>query len=129
MDWNKVLHWNQEESEDLRFVGYSYLKQGAYDIALTIFKALVAIHPKNPYDLQTLGAIYLQLGNSLESLYFLDRALALVPDHYPSLLNRAKVLFLLGRKSQAYLQSKELEKCIDPYIAKKAAALSATYGK
>lgn len=127
MDWKKILHWSKEELEDLRFVGYSYVKQGSYDVALPIFEALVVVLPKSAYDLQTLGALYLQIGNNLEALHYLDRALAVVPDHYPSLLNRAKALFALGYKKQAYTQAKELEKCIDPAVAKKAAALSFTY--
>lgn len=126
MDWKKLLQWSKTEIEDLRFLGYSYLKQGSYDIALKIFEALVVINPKQAYDLQILGAIYLEKGNSLEALHYLDKALSLVPDHYPTLLNRAKALFSLGYKKQAYLQSKELQNCIDPTVAKKAAALYKT---
>ncbi|MEM8628576.1 MAG: type III secretion chaperone [Chlamydiota bacterium] len=124
MDWKKLLHWSKEELDDLRFVGYSYVKEGNYEIALTIFQALVVISPKNTYDLQTMGALYLETGNNLEALHYLDRALALHQDHYPSLLNRAKALYALGYKQQAYVQSKALEACKDPYIAKKAVALA-----
>ncbi|MEL7431798.1 MAG: type III secretion chaperone [Chlamydiota bacterium] len=127
MNWQKILHWSKEELEDLRYVGYSYLQQGSYEIALTIFQALIVVPPTLAYDLQTIGALYLQTNNNAEALHHLERALSMVPDHYPSLLNRAKALYALGHKRQAYLQSKELENCVDPHIAKKAAALAISY--
>ena len=113
--------------DDLRFVAYSYIKQGHYDTALKIFEALVVLDPKNSYDLQSLGALYLQQGNGLEALHYLDRALKSDPGHFPSLLNRTKALFILGYKKQAVTQAIELEKCKDKEIATQASALLMTY--
>ncbi len=127
IDWTEMLGWESEEMEDLRFVAYSYIKQGHYDIALKFFEGLVILDPNNSYDLQTIGALYLQKGNSLEALHYLDRALKLVPDHFPSLLNRAKSLFMLGYKNQGITQAMELEKCEDPNISKQASALLLAY--
>src|SRR5436190_1176214 len=100
-NWLDVLGWGNEEIEDLRFVGYSYIKQGRYDIATTFFEALVVLSSKNPYDLQTLGALYLQKGNNLMALNYIEQALKIEPDHPPTLLNRTKALFALGYKRQA----------------------------
>jgi tetratricopeptide (TPR) repeat protein len=123
IDWKEVLGWGEEEVEDIRFVAYSYIQQGLYDIAIRFFEGLAALTPPNVYDLQTLGALYLQKGNGMEALLYLDKSLELAPDHYPSLLNRAKALFLLGYTKQGLLQAKELEKCPEPGIAQQASAL------
>jgi len=127
IEWNKILGWKNEEMDDLRYVAYSYIKQGQYDIALKFFEGLVVLDPDNSYDLQTLGALYLQQGNGLEALHYLDRALKIVPHHFPSRLNRAKSLFMLGYKKQGIAQSIELEKCSDAQIAKQASALLLAY--
>ncbi|NGX38922.1 MAG: hypothetical protein KR126chlam1_00238 [Chlamydiae bacterium] len=127
VNWIEVLDWGPDELEDLRFVGYSYLKQGKYDIALTFFEALVVLSPDNPYDLQTLGALHLQKDNNLMALNFIERSLKLEPDHLPTKLNRAKTLFALGYKRQAIKEAEELSKCEDPSITDQASALLMAY--
>jgi len=127
INWNDILGWSQDELEDLRFVAFSYIKQGVYETALSIFEALTILSPSNAYDLQMLGALYLQKGNALEALRYLDKALELEPLHYPSLLNRSKSLFLLGNKNQGILQARQLEHCPDPDIKKQASALLLSY--
>jgi tetratricopeptide (TPR) repeat protein len=126
-NWLEILGWNEEELEDLRFVGYSYLKQGKYDIASTFFEALVVLAPSSPYDLQTLGALYLQLGNHTLALNIIEKALKVAPDHAPTLLNRAKALFALGYKRQALAQAKILQSNADPQISGQAVALISSY--
>jgi tetratricopeptide (TPR) repeat protein len=123
VNWQELLGWGTDEIDDLRFVGYSYLKQGNYDIAITFFEALVTLVPQSVYDLQTLGALYLQKGNNLMALNFIERALRLEPHHAATLLNRTKALFALGYKRQAVAQAKLLEKNIDPVIASQAGSL------
>jgi tetratricopeptide (TPR) repeat protein len=127
-NWLDVLGWGGDELEDLRFVGYSYIKQGRYDIALTFFEALVVLSQKSPYDFQTLGALYLQTGNNLMALNYIEQAIKLEPGHLPTLLNRTKALFALGYKQQAITQAKNLEKSPDSHIANQAAALLLAYG-
>lgn len=123
--WLSILGWGTEELDDLRHVGYSYIKQGIYDIALTFFDALAILSPPNAYDLQTLGALHLQLGNSLKALDYLDRALKLAPEHLPTRLNRVKALFALGQKyrRQGLQEASELQLCSDESIAAQARAL------
>ena len=92
MNWLDILDWGSSELEDLRFVGYSYIKQGKYDIALSFFLALVTLNPRSAYDLQTLGALYLEKGNNLEALNYLDQSLKIAPSDLNSKLNKAKAL-------------------------------------
>lgn len=127
INWLEILGWGKNELEDLRFVAYSYIKQGIYDVALTFFDALTVLSPPNTYDLQTIGAIHLQMGNGLKALDFLDRALKLDPTHLPTQVNRAKALFMLGYKRQGLMQAVELEKKEDRDIAAQATALILAY--
>jgi tetratricopeptide (TPR) repeat protein len=127
VDWKEVLGWKNEELDDLRFVAYSYIKEGIYDVALTFFDALSILSPPTSYDLQTLGALHLQMGNGLKALDYLDRALKAAPAHAQTQLNRAKALFMLGYQRQGLIQATELEKSPDPEIASAAQALILAY--
>lgn len=127
VNWLEILGWNESQLEDLRFVGYSYIKQGKYEIAIKFFEALTVLNAKSEYDLQTLGALYLQIGNNLSALDFLERAIKLNNAHGPTLLNRAKALFLLGYKKQAIDQAKILETHPSVEIANQAKALAYAY--
>lgn len=127
MDWLEVLGWDQTQVDDVRYAAYLYLRQGSYDVALNFFDTLNVVQPDTPYDLQTLGAIHLQLGHGLKALDFLDRSLRLDPEHLLSQLNRTKALFMLGYKKQGLIQALALEKCGDPEIAGQATALVLAY--
>ncbi|MBM3207342.1 MAG: tetratricopeptide repeat protein [Chlamydiae bacterium] len=127
INWLDVLGWKGEELEDLRFVGYSYLKQGLYDTAITFFEALVTLVPDSAYDVQTLGALYLQKGNNLMALNYIEKALKIDPNHAPTLLNKTKALLSLGYKKQGLSQAKNLETSEDRTVANQAAALFQAY--
>ncbi|MCB1109070.1 MAG: type III secretion chaperone [Chlamydiia bacterium] len=127
VNWLEILGWDENELDDLRFVGFSYIKQGKYDIALTFFEALVVLSKNAAYDLQTLGAIHLQLGDNLSALNYLEQAVKIVPDHQPTLLNRVKALFLLGYKRQAFQQGQWLQTHAEKEIADQATALIMAY--
>jgi predicted Zn-dependent protease len=127
MNWLEILGWGKAEIEDLRFVAYSYIQQGIYDIALSFFDALTILSPLNIYDLQTIGALHLQSGNGLKALDYLDRALKLEPSHTLTQLNRAKALFMLGYKRQGLVQAMDLEKSEDKAISAQASALILAY--
>ena len=127
IEWLSILGWSEEELEDLRFVGYSYIKQGKYDIATTFFEALVLLRPDSLYDLQTLGGLYLQMGNNLMALNYIEKALKIDPTHLATLLNRTKTLFSLGYKRQALMQARMLERCSHSQIAGQAQALILAY--
>lgn len=127
MNWNHILGWNTEHLEDLRFLGFSYLKQGKYEVATPFFEALVILAPESAYDLQTLGALHLESGNNLKALNTIERALKRDPSHLGTLLNRAKALFSLGYRRQAIAQTRSLENASDPEIASQASALLLAY--
>lgn len=125
--WNDILGWNSEQLSDLRFVGFSYLKQGKFDIATSIFEGLVLLSPQSAYDLQTLGGLYLEQGNNLKALNTIEKALKIDPNHEPTLLNRAKAMFALGYRRQAMAQAKALQMLPNQEIAGQATALILSY--
>lgn len=127
INWLKELGWNEDHIEDLRLAGYSYIRQGKYDIALPFFEALTVLDPTSSYDVQQLGALHLQLGNAEKALKFLDLALKLEADHAPTLLNLTKALLMLDRKDEALKLAKILKKEPDPFISNMAKALILAY--
>lgn len=127
INWLEVLKWGPQEIEDLRLVAYSYIKQGIYDVALTFLDAICILTEPTAYDLQTIGALYLQKGEGTKALEFLDKALQADASHLPTQLNRAKALFLLGYKKQGLLLAAELEKNGTDEIAAQASAMILAY--
>ena len=113
INWLDLLGWGSDVIDDLRLAGYSYIKQGHYSAALAFFEALVTLKKDEAYDLQVLGALYLELGNNLSALNYLEKALQLNVKHEPTLLNRAKALLLLGYKKQGLSQAKNLQESSD----------------
>ncbi len=125
--WNDILGWNQEQLEDMRLLGFAYVRQGKYSIALSIFEALSFLITDNTYELQTLGGLYLELGNPMKALDIIEQALEKEPYDEMTLLNRTKALLALGFKRQAIAQAKGLEKAENPQIALQAKALVSAY--
>ena len=68
LKWSEIVGWDAEALEDLRYLGYAYLKQGKFDIAQSFFEALVTFNQTDAYDLQTLGGLYLETGHNLQAL-------------------------------------------------------------
>ncbi len=127
IDWMSVLGWNSHQLEDLRYLAYSYVKAGKYKYALTMFEALVALNPHSTYDLQVVGALYLELGNNIKALNTLEKALKLDPTHLPTKLNKVKALYLLGYKEPATIEAKVLLKSPQQNIVDAADALIRSY--
>jgi tetratricopeptide (TPR) repeat protein len=125
--WMDLLGWSDDELNDLRFVGYSYIKQGHYEIARKFFEALVVLCPDSSYDLQTLGALHLEQGDNLSALSLFDKALMQDPEDAPTLLNRAKALFLLGYHKQGIAQASQLKGHKNSKISNQAEALLLAY--
>ena len=125
--WSEIVGWDAESLEDLRYLGYAYLKQGKFDVAQSFFEALVTVSQNDPYDLQTLGALYLETGHNLQALSTIEQALKIDPNHASTLLNRAKALFALGYKRQATTAAKSLVSHSDVAVANQASALLLAY--
>lgn len=128
MNWTEKLGWTEEHIEDLRYTGFSYIRQGKYDIALAFFEALTVLERNNTYDIQTLGAIYLELNQPEKALVYFDKALTLEKDHAPTLLNLAKAFFMLGKKEEGLKLANILKNESDKYISNVAKALIMAYG-
>lgn len=129
INWIEKLGWTEEHIEDLRYTGYSYVRQGKYDIALAFYEALAVLDPNNAYDAQTLGALYLQLNQSSKALKCFDRALKLeTSDHGPTLLNLAKTFFSMGKKEEGLKLVHILKSEKNTTIANIAKALILAYG-
>ncbi|CUI16072.1 hypothetical protein PNK_0441 [Candidatus Protochlamydia naegleriophila] len=127
INWLDKLGWTEEHVEDLRYTGYSYIRQGKYDIALAFFEALTVLDPESAYDAQTLGAIYLELNEPAKALKSFDRALKLEADHGPTLLNLTKAFFMLGKKDEGLKLAHILKEEQNPLISNVAKALILAY--
>ncbi len=128
INWLEMLGWSEVDIEDFRSLSYCYIQQGIYDVALHFLETLTVLSPHNLYDLQTLGALHLQLGNGLKALDYLDQALKLDPAHLLTQLNRAKTLLMLGYKRQGLAQAALLEIAPDKMVSDEAKALLLGYG-
>lgn len=128
IDWLKRTGWGPEQLEDLRNIGYAYIRQGKYEIALPLFEALHFLDPDSAYDAQTLGALYLQVNNPAKSLKIFDRALKLDSEHSVTLLNVTKALFLLGRKEEGLRLANILKNERNPQVSSIARAFLLAYG-
>src|SRR5689334_177727 len=126
-DWLEVLGWSQEQLEELRFSGFFFLREGHYQQALLFFEALVILDPHSAYDAQTLGALYLEMGNTEKALQALDRALDFDRSHEPTLLNKAKAFIMADRKAEALVLAEQLSHSKDQTIAGDATALLFAY--
>jgi len=129
IDWMKMLGWSEDQLEDLRFTGYSYVRQGKYDIALPFFEALCVLNRDSAYDFQILGALYLQLSQFEKAQNTLEKALKMDPGHAPTLLNLSKVFLMLGKRDAGLHLAKLLESSEDQTVANFAKALSLAYGE
>lgn len=123
INWLEVLDWGEEQIEDLRYIGYAYIRQGKYDIGISFFEALNALDSESAYDSQTLGALYLQMEQPKKALKYLEKALKLETDHAPTLLNMCKALFMLNKKEEALKLATILARENDPNISNIAKAL------
>jgi predicted Zn-dependent protease len=126
-NWRKELGWTEDHCEELRTAAYSYIRQGKYDIALSIFEALTVLEPENSYDSQTLGALYVELNQPSKALKHLDQALKLEPNHTPTLLNLTKAFFMLGKKQDGINICKMLQNDPTPAVSSTAKALLLAY--
>ena len=127
VNWREILGWTNDQLEELRFSGFSFLREGHYQKALLFFEALVILDPESAYDFQTLGALYLQMGENQKALKALNHALELEPSHEPTLLNKAKALISIHEHTEALTLAAQLEKSADPAISGDAAALRVAY--
>ncbi|MGZ3632769.1 MAG: tetratricopeptide repeat protein [Parachlamydiaceae bacterium] len=129
INWLEVLGWSDEQLDEMRYVGYAYIRQGKYDIAASFFEALNVLNPDSAYDAQTIGALYLQMDQPKKALQYCEKALKLEADHAPTLLNMCKALFMLKRKEEGLKLAAILKNERDPKISNVAKALILAYSR
>jgi predicted Zn-dependent protease len=117
------LGWGEEHIEEFRNAGYAYIRQGKYSTALPFFEALTILQPQSAYDVQTLGAIYVQLNEPTKAIKYLDRALQLEADHAPTLLNLCKTFFMMDKKQEGIKLAQVLAKDPNYFVSSTASAL------
>lgn len=133
--WQEVLSWDEAHIEELRVLGYLYIRQGHFKIAQHFFEILAIItsqknlDEQSAYDFQTLGSIYLETGDHERALRYLERALRLDPNNETTRINRMKALFLLGNLYQAHKEAKTFEKCANKKLRNEAEAYTLAYSK
>ncbi|MCH9626168.1 MAG: hypothetical protein S4CHLAM123_13610 [Chlamydiales bacterium] len=123
VNWREILGWTDEQLDELRFAGFSFVREGHYQKALLFFKALVLLDPESAYDIQTLGAIYLEIGEPEKALLALTKAIQLDPIDEPSRLNKAKALIATHQKTEALELIHQLQRSTNQTIADDASAL------
>ncbi len=128
-DWKKELGWSEDHLEEMRNIAYSYIRQGKYDIALPFFDALTVLEPDSVYDLQLLGAVYVQLNRPKLAIRYLNKALQLEGDHGPTLLNLMKAFFMSQMIEDGLRLARILQQDSDPFISSSAKALLLCYDK
>jgi tetratricopeptide (TPR) repeat protein len=127
MDWQSFLELSNDSLDDLRSVGYLYIKQGCFDIALDFFNALLILTPGNFYDTHTLGSLYLQKGKYQEALNYLDKAIEIDPNNLLVKLNKARALFSLGYRTEGIEQARVVSNSKNAKLANQATALINAY--
>lgn len=127
INWLEELGWNEDHIEDLKCTGYSYVRQGKYSIGLVFFRTLMILNPSDPYNIQMVGAVYMQLNEPAEAVKYFERALKLESKHAPTLLNLAKAFFMLNRKEDALKIVQVLKSDKDDRLANIAKALIMAY--
>lgn len=118
-----ILGWQKDDLNNLQFIGFSYIKQGKFDIAKTLFEALEVLNPEDPYNLNTLGALYIETKEPYKALNVLEKALMLDPQNEISQFNKIQALLSLGFKKQALEVCQILSQAKDAILRSKAEAL------
>ncbi len=129
INWLNTLGWSEDQLDEMRYIGYAYIRQGKYDIAMSFFEALAVLDPNSAYDAQTTGALYLQMNEPKKALVFLEKALKLEGDHAPTLLNMCKALFMTHRHEEGLKLAAILKNEHDPQISNVAKALILAYSR
>lgn len=129
IDWMQQLGWTEEHVDEMRNIGYSYLRQGKYETALPFFEALVALDSESIYDIQTLGALYVQIDQPKKAIRILNKALMFDVDHGPTLLNLMKAYFMAHETEEGLRLAEVLKNDKNPFIAGTAEAFMLSYAK
>lgn len=128
LNWLEIMGWDEGYLDQLRSTAFLYIRQGKYDIAKDYFHMLTVIDPEQSFDLQTLGAIYLQEDNPSLALGYLQKAKSLDPGNWTISLNYIKAMLSMGYQQESINLIEEfLRGCKDPFLRSDAEALKMAY--
>lgn len=125
--WKELLGWGAEALDELRVIAFSYMRQGAFDLARDLLGMLVVIDPGNVYDMKLLGAIYLEQGELSEAQRWLMKAARQDPADLPNLLNLCKAQLESGQTDNGLKLAEKLSRCSILQVATDAQALVMAY--
>ena len=97
----RELKLTMEDAIPIEEYGYDLFSNGDQIGSRTVFEALVLMNPWSSYYHNMVGSNDLVLRRHQEALRSFNRAVEEWPEYTHALLNRAKTLILLGRKSEA----------------------------
>lgn len=121
--WSELLGWDEEKIEEIRFFGFSLLREGKYERARLIFEVLLILDKDSILDRQNLGALYLQMNENQKAVEQFNKVLEKLPEDEQTLLNKAKALFMLHQNQAAIEIVQKLSKSTNVTIANDADAL------
>jgi len=125
--WKELLGWGSEALDELRVIAFSYMRQGAFDLAKDLLGMLIVVDPGNIYDMKLLGAIYLEQGDASEALRWLVKAARQDPADLANLLNLCKAQLELGQLENGLKLAQKLSRSSSLQIAADAQALVMAY--
>ena len=99
-----------DEAYSVAQFGYTFLEQGKYKQAQTIFQALVLSNPYDGYFHELLGSVYQRLGMHTGAIEEYTLAVALDPANIPSWVNRGELFMQKGDFQQA---ASDFKKAVD----------------
>lgn len=117
------LGWGDAQRQEMRMLGCDLLREGKYEKATALFEGVVELGSDEVFDLQTLGALYVQLGRWEEALHHLNQAAMRNEKHLPTRLNQAKALVGLERLEEGLEIARRLMGCRNERIREWAEAL------
>lgn len=127
INWKEVVGWSDEQIQDIRILAHSFIRNGKFESACKIIEALLPIDNRRLIDIQTLGALYLDLDNPEKALSYIHQAIQQDPHHLGTRLNQVNALLALGQISAAMKIAQKLASCPDPKIAGQASAFLLAY--
>ncbi len=127
-NWCDVLGFQETHLDEIRYIAWTYLKEGKLEEAKRFFEGLIVLEPSNGYNWRTLGAIFLLQGDYNKAIEHCKKSLELEPNEESVQLNLAKAMLYLGQRDAGLDIAKKLSQGTNR-IADDAGALVLAYGQ
>ena len=104
----ELLYKNPKDTYTLNYLSYKLaLKGQELDTALRLIKKALTLDPENGYFLDTLGWVEFKRKNYKSAVYFLERAVSILPKSSEIIDHLGDCYFMLNRKREAYFEWKK----------------------